>query len=366
MKVYDRLDRQYQRYQEEYKAAAIRALDSAWYILGQEVQRFEEEFAAFCGTKECVGLNSGLDALILALRALEVGPGDEVIVPSNTFIATVLAVSENQATPVFVEPDIYYNLDAEALERAITPRTKAILVVHLYGQAANMEKICAIAKKHHLYLVEDCAQAHGAACGQQKIGSFGDFGCFSFYPTKNLGAFGDAGAITTNSPALAQRVRMLRNYGSTVKYRNDIIGLNSRMDEIQAALLRTKLSHFEELLAEKRLLAEKYLEGLAQTGLILPQVREGTTSVWHQFVVRVANREDFQQYLEERGVHTLIHYPIPPHMQPCYQSLGYRSGDFPIAEAYADQVVSLPIYNGMTSDEQDYVVDVIKAYFRAQ
>lgn len=364
MKVYDRLDRQYQRYQEEYKAAAIRVLDSAWYVLGQEVQHFEEEFAAFCGTKECVGLNSGLDALILALRALEIGPGDEVIVPSNTFIATVLAISENQATPVFVEPDMYYNLDAEAIEKAITPRTKAILVVHLYGQAANMQKICAIAKKHQLYLVEDCAQAHGATCHEQKIGSFGDIGCFSFYPTKNLGAFGDAGAVTTNSSTLAQKVRLLRNYGSTVKYRHDVIGLNSRLDEMQAALLRTKLGHFEELLTEKRQLAQRYLEGLQQTKLILPQVREHSTSVWHQFVVRVSNRTDFQQYLEERGVHTLIHYPIPPHMQPCYQNLGYHSGDFPVAEAYAEQVVSLPIYNGMTPDEQDYVMDVIHAYFR--
>lgn len=363
MKVYDRLDRQYEIYRDEYRQAALDALDSAWYILGERGKTFEKNFAAFCGAKECVAVNSGLDALNLALRALGIGEGDEVIVPANTFVATVLAVSENRATPVFVEPDCFYNLDASAIESKITKATRAIMVVHLYGQAANMDAIVDIAKRHNLYLVEDCAQAHGATFNGKQIGSFGDMGCFSFYPTKNLGAFGDAGAITTDNEELAQKLRMLRNYGSIVKYRNDEIGVNSRMDEIQAALLNTKLAHFGELLAQKQTYAQRYLEQLADCDLVLPTVREHATSVWHQFVVRVKNREQFQQYLEERGVHTLIHYPIPPHLQPCYRYLNHKEGDFPISEAYAHEVVSLPIFNGMTVEEQNYVIQTIHDYF---
>lgn len=363
MKVYDRLDRQYEMYRDEYRQAALDALDSAWYILGERGKTFEKNFAAFCGAKECVAVNSGLDALNLALRALGIGEGDEVIVPANTFVATVLAVSENRATPVFVEPDCFYNLDASAIESKITKATRAIMVVHLYGQAANMDAIVDIAKRHNLYLVEDCAQAHGATFNGKQIGSFGDMACFSFYPTKNLGAFGDAGAITTDSEELAQKLRMLRNYGSIVKYRNDEIGVNSRMDEIQAALLNTKLAHFDELLVQKQTYAQRYLEQLADCDLVLPTVREHATSVWHQFVVRVKNRKQFQQYLEERGVHTLIHYPIPPHLQPCYRYLNHKEGDFPISEAYAHEVVSLPIFNGMTVEEQDYVIQTIHDYF---
>lgn len=366
MKVYDRLDRQYEMHRDEYREAALRALDSAWYILGEEGKRFERNFADFCGTRECVGMNSGLDALTLGLRALGIGKGDEVLVPSNTFIATVLAISENRATPVFVEPDAYYNMDASLLESRITDATRAIMVVHLYGQAANMGPIVEIAKKHSLYLIEDCAQAHGATyCGKQ-VGSFGDMGCFSFYPTKNLGAFGDSGAVTTDNLELARRLRRLRNYGSEVKYRNDEIGVNSRLDEIQAALLSTKLAHYDELLAQKREYAARYLEGLKDCGLVLPGIRENATSVWHQFVVRVQERNRFHQYLEEHGVHTLIHYPIPPHLQPCYSYLNYRKGDFPVAEAYANEVVSLPIYNGMTREEQDYVIETIQAFFREE
>lgn len=366
MKVYDRLDRQYEMYRDEYREAALRTLDSAWYILGGEEERFERSFARFCGTGECVGMNSGLDALTLGLCALGIGEGDEVLVPSNTFIATVLAISENRATPVFVEPDVYYNMNASLLESKITNATRAIMVVHLYGQAANMGPIMEIAKKHSLYLIEDCAQAHGATYCGKRVGSFGDLGCFSFYPTKNLGACGDAGAVTTDNAELARKLRMLRNYGSEVKYRNDVIGVNSRLDEIQAALLSAKLAHYDELLAQKREYAARYLEGLKDCGLVLPEVRENSTSVWHQFVVRVKERDIFQHYLEEHDIHTLIHYPIPPHLQPCYSYLNYRKGDFPIAETYANEVVSLPIYIGITREEQDYVIETIRAFFREE
>ena len=356
------LGRQFVLHQQEYEEAALRALRSGWYILGPELEHFEKEFATYVGRKYCVGINSGLDALTLSVRALGIGSGDEVIVPANTYIATVLAVTENGATPVFVEPDEYYVLDADKIEAAITERTKAIMVVHLYGQAAQMNKICRIAKERNLYLLEDCAQSHGAVFGNTMTGAFGDAGCFSFYPTKNLGAFGDAGAVVTDDEELAKKLRMLRNYGSQKKYHNEIEGVNSRLDEIQAALLRVKLSHLDELIEERQSIAKRYLEGIKNPALILPSTREKANHVYHQFVIRAKERDRFQAYLKENGIDTVIHYPIPPHLSECYRRLGYGKGDFSISEGYAEEVLSMPMFNGMRGEEVDYVIEACNKY----
>ncbi len=356
------LDRQFQMYQSEYEAAALRVLRSGWYVLGSEVQQFEEAFAKYTGRKYCVGLNSGLDALILSVRALGIGSGDEVIVQANTYIATVLGITENGATPVFVEPDAFFNMDADRLEQAITDRTRAIMVTHLYGQASNMTPIVEIAQRHHLEIIEDCAQSHGACFGGKMTGTFGVSGCFSFYPTKNLGAFGDAGAVVTDDAAFADKLRMMRNYGSKVKYHNEIEGVNSRLDEMQAALLSVKLAHLQELNEERRMLAKRYSEGITNPRVILPGVREGAESIYHQYVVRCADRDALQKALEQQGIQTQIHYPIPPHLAGCYARLGHKKGEYPITEAYADEVLSLPIYTGMTLEEQDYVIRRINAW----
>ena len=356
------LDRQYQKYAEEYKRTAIGVLESGWYILGEQCRRFEEEFASFIGSKYCVGLNSGQDALTLAVRALGIGPGDEVIVPANTYIATVLGITENGATPVFVEPDEYYNLDASKIEEAITERTKAVMAVHLYGQAANMGAIRKIADKHGLYLLEDCAQSHGARFEGKMTGTFGDIGCFSFYPTKNLGAFGDAGAVVTDNAEMAERICMLRNYGSRKKYYNEIEGVNSRLDEIQAALLSVKLSHMGELTEERIRLAGYYDSRISNDLLTKPSVRSGAGHVYHQYVIRCNAREALQEYLVEKGILTQIHYPVPPHLAECYARLGYKKGDFPVTENYADTVLSLPLYTGMTREEQDCVIDALNGF----
>ena len=363
MKInFNELKRGYEKYKSEYDKAAIETLESGWYILGERVERFEREFANFIGSKYCVGVNSGLDALILAARALEIGPGDEVIVPANTYIATVLGITENGATPVLVEPDEYYNLDADKIEQKITDKTKAIMVVHLYGQAANMDKIKRIAEKYNLYLIEDCAQSHGARFNGKITGTFGDVGCFSFYPTKNLGAFGDAGAIVTENEDVAEKVRMLRNYGSKKKYYNEIEGVNSRLDEMQAALLSVKLSHYNELRRERKRIAQKYLDEIKNPMIELPAIRQGAEHVWHLFVVRTEKRDELQKYLAENGIGTQIHYPIPPHLSGAYKHLGYNEGDFPITERYANTVLSLPIYDGMTDEEAEYVIKVINEY----
>jgi dTDP-4-amino-4,6-dideoxygalactose transaminase len=356
------LDRQYAMFAEEYKQAAIRVLESGWYILGKELDMFEQSYAEYMGSKYCVGINSGLDALILAFRALGVKQGDEVIVPANTYIASVLGITENGATPIFVEPDEYYNLNANRIEDAITEKTKAILVVHLYGQAANMKQIKDIAGKHHLYLIEDCAQSHGSKFDNQLTGTFGDIGCFSFFPTKNLGAFGDAGAIITDNKEIADKVRMLRNYGSRIKYHNEIEGINSRLDEIQAALLRTKLPHLEELTQDRIRIAKRYLNEINCSKITLPKTRKGADHVYHLFIVKCHDRDDLQKYLLKNGIKTQIHYPIPPHLAECYTRLGYKKRDFPITEEYANKVLSLPLYNGMTDVEIDYVIDVINRY----
>lgn len=356
------LDRQYRLHQAEYEAAALRALRSGWYILGKECEAFEREFADYVGAKYAVGVASGLDALTLALRAAGIGAGDEVIVPANTYIATVLAVTANGATPIFVEPDMCYNIDAERLAAAITPRTRAIMVVHLYGQAARMDKICAIARTYGLKIFEDCAQSHGARFAGQMTGTFGTAGCFSFYPTKNLGAFGDAGAIVTDDEELAATAKKLRNYGSAVKYHNELAGVNSRLDEIQAALLRVKLTHLPELIEGRQSIAARYKAGIKNEKIILPSAQAGSTHVYHQFVVRCSERDRLQQYLADNGIATVIHYPIPPHLAECYSYLGHRAGDYPVAEQLASEVLSLPIFNGMTAAEVDYTIDVLNKF----
>lgn len=365
MKInFNQLDRGYKKYKSEYDQAAISALESAWYILGDFCTRFEEEFAKFTGAKYCVGLNSGLDALVLAFRALEIGSGDEVIVPANTYIASVLGISENGATPIFVEPDAYYNLDADRIVEKITPRTKAILVVHLYGQAANIKKIRTIADDNNLFLVEDCAQSHGACYENKMTGTWGDIGCFSYYPTKNMGAFGDAGSIVTNSFELCEKMKMLRNYGSKVKYHNEILGVNSRLDEIQAALLSVKLRHYGELRMERACIAKKYLSGIKSKYVELPSIREGAEHVWHLFVIKIrdTSRDHFQNYLACNDIATQIHYPIPPHLSQAYGYLGYQPNDFLITESYSNEILSLPIYEGMIDEEIEYIIRIVNNY----
>lgn len=355
-----RIDRGFYKYQIEYEKKALEVLRSGWYILGKELEAFENEFACYVGTKYAVGLASGLDALWLAFKVLGIGEGDEVIVQANTYIASVMGITINGATPVFVEPNEYYQIDDDKIEEKITSKTKAVLVVHLYGQAANMTRITDICRKHNLRLVEDCAQSHGACHKGQMTGSFGDFGCFSFYPSKNMGAFGDAGAVTTNDPDLARLMRVYRNYGSEKRYHNMVVGANSRLDELQAGLLRVKLSHMQEITEERTKLAIAYDEGIDNISVIKPMVLEESTSVWHQYVLRVPEkRDEFRQYLDRNGVQTLIHYPIPPHLSKAYAYLGIEKGSLPITEKYADEVISLPMYNGMTFEEQSNVIDII-------
>lgn len=356
------LYRHYDKHREEYKQAALRVLNSGWYILGNEVKAFETEFAAHMGATYCVGLNSGLDALTLAVRALGIGRGDEVIVQANTYIATVLGITENGATPVYVEPDGYFNIDADRIEEKITPRTKAIMVVHLYGQASAMDKIMAIADKHKIPVIEDCAQSHESCFNGKKTGTFGTIGCFSFYPTKNMGAFGDAGCILTENSELADKIRMMRNYGSKIKYQNEIAGVNSRLDEMQAALLRTKLKYIDEITQERYALGKFYYENIVNDKIILPQTLKGVNHVYHQFVIRCKTRDDLQKYLAEHDIQTQIHYPVPPHLAECYKNQGFKRGSFPVTEEYADTVLSLPLYTGMTEEEQQYVVDVLNKY----
>ena len=356
----NRMDRGFRKYQEEFEEKALEVLRSGWYVLGKEVQSFEEEFAAYTGAKYCAGLAS--DALWIAFRVLGIGAGDEVIVQSNTYIASVMGITINGATPVFVEPDEYFNMDASKIEEKITEKTKAILVVHLYGQASNMAPIKALCEKYNLRLVEDCAQSHGAKFNGQVTGTFGDIGCFSFYPSKNMGAFGDAGAIVTNDAKIAEDVKVFRNYGSEKRYYNRVVGTNSRLDELQAALLRVRIAHMDEITEEKCQIAKRYAEGINNPLLELPTIREGATSVWHQYVIRCKERDRLQEYLNEKEIGTIIHYPIPPHLSEAYQYLGYEKGAFPIAECYADEVLSLPIYNGITDEELDYVIRALNEF----
>jgi dTDP-4-amino-4,6-dideoxygalactose transaminase len=334
----------YQELQPEIDVAVARVLASGWYIAGPEVDAFETEYAAYCGAAHCIGVANGLDALHLTLRAMEVGPGDEVIVPSHTFIATWLAVSQCGATPVPVEPDARtFNIDPTLIEVAITPRTKAILPVHLYGQPADMDAIVAIARKHGLRVLEDGAQAHGARYKGQRLGAHGDAAAWSFYPGKNLGAMGDGGAVTTNDSQLAARLRVLRNYGSQKKYVNAVKGYNSRLDPLQAAILRVKLAHLDEWNIRRRAIAMRYRQGLEGHGLILPDVPAWADPVWHLYVVQHPLRDDLHKALASGGVGSLIHYPIPPHLQQAYASAGYKPGQFSIAENISSMCLSLPI-----------------------
>lgn len=358
----NRLDRGFYLYQKEFENKAIEVLRSGWYVLGNEVACFEKEFAAYTGGKYCVGLASGLDALWIAFRILGIGAGDEVIVQGNTYIASVMGITINGATPVFVEPDEYFNINTEKIEERITNKTKAILIVHLYGQASNMAAIMKIAHKYHLKVVEDCAQSHGACFDGRMTGTFGDIGCFSFYPSKNLGAFGDGGAIITNDCGIAEAVRVFRNYGSEKRYYNCVVGTNSRLDELQAGLLRVRLSHLPELEEEKREICMRYLSELDNPYICLPQIREGATHIWHQFVVTSERREKLIAYLNSKEIGTIIHYPIPPHLSEAYRYLGLREGDLPITEQYAKTVLSLPLYNGMLEEEQNYVIDAINHF----
>lgn len=358
----NRMDRGFYQYQREFEDKALEVLRSGWYVLGNEVNSFEKEFAAYTGAKYCVGLASGLDALWIAFRLLNIGKGDEVIVQGNTYIASVMGITMNGATPVFCEPDDYFEIDTDKIENLITERTKAILVVHLYGMASRMDKIVEICKKHNLKLVEDCAQSHGACFGGQMTGTFGDVGCFSFYPSKNLGAFGDAGAVVTNDEQLAKEFRIFRNYGSEKRYYNKVVGANSRLDELQAGLLRVRLPHMQELTEEKIKIAQRYSREIKNERIRLPEVIDGATCVWHQYVIRCEERDRLIDYLNEREIGTIIHYPVPPHLAEAYRYLGHTEGSLPITEHLAKTVLSIPIYNGMTEEEQTYVIQALNEF----
>ena len=359
----NRMDRGFLKYQDEYEQKALDVLRSGWYVLGKEVSSFESEFASYVGAKHCVGLASGLDALWIAVKLLGIGKGDEVIVQANAYIASVMAITMNCAAPIFVEPDEFYSIDPAAIEEKITDKTKAVMVVHLYGCPAQMDKIVALCKKHGLKLIEDCAQSHGACVNGKMTGTFGDVGCFSFYPSKNLGAFGDAGAIVTNDAKLAEDFRVFRNYGSEKRYYNKVVGANSRLDELQAGLLRVRLSHIDELNAERVNIARRYSEEIKNVRITKPCVPENADCVWHQYVIRCDERDRLMEYLQKNNIGSIIHYPIPPHLSEAYEYLGYGHGSFPVTEAYANTVLSIPMYNGMTEEEQTYVIDVLNNFY---
>lgn len=350
----------------EIDAAIKEVLNGGWYILGENVRGFEEEFASYCGCKYCVGVGNGLDALTLVLKAYGIGPGHEVIVPANTYIATALAVSDVGATPVLVEPELTtYNIDPLRIENSVTSKTKAVLAVHLYGQTANMSRIKKICQEYRLKLLEDSAQAHGAMHNGIKAGALGDAAGFSFYPGKNLGAFGDAGAVTTNDPAVAEYVRTARNYGSEKKYYNSIKGINSRLDEVQAAILRVKLRHLDEWNRRRSEIAQVYLDRLKPQSheLVLPQVGEGNSHAWHLFTVRSNLRDELRAHLEERGVGTLIHYPVPIYNQTAYIDLNHLKSKYPISNYISEQILSLPIGPHLSRSEAEYVCNSVNSCF---
>ncbi len=342
-----------------------RVYDSNWYILGNEVSTFEKAYSVYNNVNFTVGVSNGLDALHLTLLASNIQASDEVIVPSNTYIATILAISFVGAIPVFVEPNVEtYNIDVSKIEKAITTKTKAILPVHLYGQACEMQKIMTIAQKHNLVVIEDNAQAHGATFGDKLTGSWGDVNATSFYPTKNLGALGDGGAVTTNNEELANKIKVLRNYGSQTKNKNEVIGHNMRLDEIQAAFLKIKLNYIKKWTAERQQIASWYNDCLENIkDIILPKSHPEATHVYHLYVIRTQKRDELQKYLAENGIETLIHYPIPPHLQNAYSHLGYKTGSFPIAEQLANTSLSLPIWVGMQKAAVIYVSKTIKEFF---
>ena len=348
---------------DDLRGAFDRVFTRSWYIEGVEDEAFEKAFADYCGAKYCVGVGNGLDALMLALKALNIGEGDEVIVPSNTYIATALAVTYVGAKPVFVEPDIRtFNINPALIEAAITEKTKVIMPVHLYGQACDMDPIMEIAHRYGLKVVEDCAQAHGATYKGQKIGTFGDAAGFSFYPGKNLGALGDAGAVVTNDKELSNKVRALGNYGSDYKYHHIYKGNNSRLDELQAAFLAAKLPHLERMNMERRRIAEKYMAGIRNEKVILPYVPDDMVPVWHIFGIRCDERDALEKHLNDKGIGTNKHYPIPMHMQECYKDLNIPQGALPIAEEISATELSIPMYYGMTDEESNYVITAINEF----
>lgn len=355
---------QHQDLRTELTHAFNEVLDSGWFIQGNQLAMFEQEYASYCGTRHCIGVGNGLDALHLILRAYDIGAGDEVIVPSNTYIATWLAASYAGATPVPVEPDLAtYNINPALIEAAITSRTRAIIAVHLYGQAADMDAINSIARKHGLKVIEDAAQSQGALYKGRLSGGLGDAAGHSFYPGKNLGALGDAGAITTNDDVLADKLRMLRNYGSQIKYKNEVKGFNSRLDELQAAFLRVKLRKITEWNMQRQALASIYQQGLQQLPFLsLPQVPEWADPVWHLYVVRCTKRDEFQQHLQSQGIGTVIHYPIPPHLQGAYAELNLAPGSLPIAEKIHSEVISLPLDPYLSPEHAQSVIEVIRHF----
>jgi dTDP-4-amino-4,6-dideoxygalactose transaminase len=367
------LARQYKLIGDEVSAAVLGVLSSGRYIGGPLVEGFEQQFGAYVGVSECVACNSGTDALYLALRALEIGPGDEVITTPFTFIATAEVITAVGATPVFVDIDAQtFNFDVQQLEAAITERTKAILPVHLFGQPVDMTAVMAIAQSHHLAVIEDCAQATGAVWGDQKVGSIGHIGCFSFFPTKNLGASGDGGALTTNDPAIAATVRMLREHGSRTRYYHEEIGINSRLDAIQAAILQIKLRHLDTWNTQRQLVAERYHQLLQPVpGVVAPQALPGGESVWNQYTIRIKSeqpnaeaastyRDEVRSRLQQRGVSSMVYYPLPLHLQPVYKNLNYPVGQFPVAEQACHEVLALPMFPELTSEEQTQVVYGLK------
>ena len=354
-----------QQIKPEMAVAFETVFNDGWYIMGKQLTAFEQEYAGFNHVQHAIGISNGLDALHIALKSVGVAAGDEVIVPSHTYIATVLAVSYAGATPVFVEPDPYtYNIDVTKIEAAITPKTKAIIPVHLYGQACNMESIEQIAAKHQLFIIEDNAQAHGATWNQKITGSWGHINATSFYPGKNLGALGDAGAVTTNDAELASKASMLRNYGSVKKYHHEVIGYNQRLDELQAAFLRVKLKYLQEWTLQRQAIAAQYNELLKNVGdLVLPIVAPEASHVYHLYVVRSLQRDGLQAYLQQHSIGTLIHYPVPVHLQDAYQSLGYKKGSLPLAETIASTCLSLPLWPGMSNEQVFTVCENIRNFF---
>lgn len=348
---------------DEVLEAFKKVYDRNWFILGQSVEGFEQEFSKYCGAKYCVGCGNGLDALSIILRGYDIGKGDEVIVPSNTYIATALAVSYVGAKVVFVEPDIKtFNIDVKRIEAAITSRTKAIIAVHLYGRPAEAGEIKNLCERYGLKLIEDAAQAHGAQLEDKKTGNLGDAAGFSFYPGKNLGALGDSGAIVTNDKELAEKVRAIRNYGSLKKYYNEYKGVNSRLDEVQAEFLRVKLKYLDMWNNDRKKIAKEYLERINNKKIILPYVSSAEDSIWHVFIVRTQYRNELESYLRSKDIGTLIHYPVPIHLQKAYKDLGYKQGDFPIAEEIANTVLSIPMWYGMKQEEIDYVVETLNQW----
>ncbi len=361
------LKSQYRQIKDEVDAAVLGVMQRGDFVLGGAVGEFERAFADYCGVAHCVGVDSGYSALELIVRAYDIGPGDEVITAANTFIATTLAISNAGATPVLVDCDPEtYNIDATKIEAAITPRTKAIMPVHLYGQTADMDAITAIARKHGLRVFEDAAQASGARYKGRMAGSLGDAAAFSFYPGKNLGAYGDGGAVTTNDPEIAEKIRLLRNIGQKIKYFHEVKGFNNRLDTMQAAVLGVKLPYLDGWNANRRRAAAQYAELLADLPFVTPVTADYAEHIFHLYVVRVDNREALMVYLKDKGIATGLHYPIPIHLQPAYSELGHDVGDFPITEEYADKILSLPIFPEMDDEKVAHVVDAIRSYYATQ